>query len=74
LDNCEQLPNFIKKFRRLKNQLVRNFLAALQEFAQGKKVARSLGEGREERQPVDDSMKLARNQMSSVPKIAKALK
>jgi hypothetical protein len=33
LDNCEQLSNFIEKFRRLKNQLVRNFLAALQEFA-----------------------------------------
>jgi hypothetical protein len=40
----------------------------------GGKAARRLGEGREERQPLDGPANTARNQMPSGAKIVKALK
>ena len=74
LDNCEQLPNFIEKFRRLKNQFVRNFLAALQEFVLKKNLVRRLAEGREAHWPADGPTGSASNQRLSGLKIAKALR
>jgi len=67
LDNCEQLPNFIKSFADWKTNS-RNFLAALQEFVEERKPAVWR---KEERWPVHGPANAACHQMLSGARIAK---
>jgi len=56
----------------VKNQLVRNILAALQEFVLKEYLVRRVAAGREAHRPIDGPEDPARNQRSSRLKIANA--